>query len=132
MPYQRPNVALTTNARSLRQNQTRAEALLWSHLRNRQLVGLKFRRQYRIGSYIADFACIELRLVIELDGGQHSEATAEDTARSRILKLNGWRVLRFWNNEVFNNLEGVLESIRAELTRPHPNPLPSHSGRGLG
>ncbi len=128
MALKRPNPNLTEKARSLRQNQTSAEALLWSRLRSRQLEGMKFRRQYRIGSHIVDFACIELNLAIELDGGQHSEATVEDTERSRILQLNGWRVLRFWNNEVFTNLEGVIETIRMELPHPHPSPLPAGEG----
>ena len=128
MPYQRPSASLTSNARTLRLNQTSAETLIWNHLRNRRIEGFKFRRQYRIGSYIADFACIELSLLIELDGGQHSEASGEDAKRSAILHLNGWHVLRFWNNEVFNNLEGVLETIRAELPRLHPNPFPAGEG----
>jgi len=75
------------------------------------LDGAKFRSQFRIGGHIVDFACIDANLAIELDGGQHSEATAKDTERTNILRLNGWRVLRFWNNEVFTNLEGVLETI---------------------
>jgi very-short-patch-repair endonuclease len=98
----------------LRQNQTDAEALLWSKLRSRQLLDLKFRRQHAIGSYFADFVCIEIGLIVELDGGQHSdaEAIAYDAKRSSELAAMGLRVLRFWNNEVLQEKDGVLERIR--------------------
>ena len=128
MPYQRTSPTLTNNARSLRQSQTDAEALIWNHLINRRLEGLKFRRQYRIGSYIADFACVDTKLIIELDGGQHSEATAEDAERSSILRLSGWNVLRFWNTEVFANLDGVFRDDQRGCDAPSPQPSPR--GRG--
>jgi len=100
-------------ARALRQGQTDAEALLWSKLRNRQMLGLKFRRQHPIGNYFADFACVEAGLVIELDGGQHNEALAtdHDYARSNEMASLGFHTLRFWNNDVLNQTEAVLQKI---------------------
>ena len=100
-------------ARNLRQTQTDAEALLWSKLRSRQLLGLKFRRQHPLGDYFADFACIEVGLIIELDGGHHAEdASADyDSRRSDELAAMGFRVLRFWNNDVLNETTAVLEKI---------------------
>ena len=98
---------------------TDAERKLWRVLRDRQIAGAKFRRQVPIGSYIADFLCYEARLVIEVDGGQHAES-ASDKVRDGWLQANGFRVLRFWNNEVLSSLEGVLASISAELSTPCP------------
>jgi very-short-patch-repair endonuclease len=98
-------------ARNLRKNQTDTEKLIWSKLRNRQLNGLKFRRQHEVGNYFADFACIELKLIIELDGGQHAEQVLKDEFRTTYLKNHGWTVLRFWNNEAFTNTQDVLEEI---------------------
>ena len=105
----------TANARSLRGNMTEVERLLWQALRGKQLNGYRFRRQHPIGSYIADFACLEEKIVIELDGGQHQEQIEYDEQRSAYLKTHGWQVLRFWNNDVFNNLEGVLFTIGLHL-----------------
>jgi very-short-patch-repair endonuclease len=106
----------------LRKGQTDAEALLWSRLRARQLSGLKFRRQHPIGSFFADFACIELMLVVELDGGQHGEpeAMAYDAMRRQAMLAMGFRTLRFWDNEVLRETEGVLQMIRqvAETLTP--------------
>jgi very-short-patch-repair endonuclease len=102
---------LTNNARSLRKNQTDAERLLWQKLRNRQLLNVKFRRQFPIEPYIADFVCLEPKLIIELDGSQHFDQISYDNKRTDFLKQRGFEVLRFWNNDVFNNTEGVLESI---------------------
>ncbi|RJF90777.1 endonuclease domain-containing protein [Sphingomonas cavernae] len=106
---------LTPAARNLRRSATEAEARLWHHLRNRQLEGFKFRRQYPIGAHIADFACEQARLVIELDGGHHADQIDADTLRTRSLEAAGYHVLRFWNTDVLNNTSGVLEAIREEL-----------------
>ena len=107
-------------ARELRKDATDAEALLWHRLRNRQLLDLKFRRQRPVGNYIADFACIEIGLVIELDGGQHAEQLAYDVQREQDMKALGFRTLRFWNNEVLTETEAVMEQIRqvAEALTP--------------
>lgn len=108
---------LTTLARKLRRRQTEAERSLWMGLRNRQLEGVKFRRQQPIGPYIVDFVSTEKRLIVEVDGGQHNEEGIEgkDEERTLWLKGQGYRVLRFWNNEVLSNIEGVLERIRENL-----------------
>jgi very-short-patch-repair endonuclease len=100
-------------ARSLRRASTDAERKLWAHLRSRQLKGAKFRRQHPIGPYIADFACVEAKLIIELDGGGHDrdEQLHADEVRSAYLESCGYRVVRFWNNEVMENIDGVLERI---------------------
>ena len=100
-------------ARALRRQQTEAEALLWKHLRSRQLLGLKFRRQHPIGPCFADFACIEIGLVIELDGGQHADegAAAQDTARALCMAAAGFTTRRFWNHEVLQQTAAVLETI---------------------
>jgi very-short-patch-repair endonuclease len=104
-------------ARSLRRDQTAAEVRLWSRLRNASLNGFKFRRQFPIGEFIADFCCPRRRFVIELDGAQHAEQVHRDEWRSALLARHGYRVLRFWNEEIINNLDGVLERILAELGR---------------
>ncbi|WP_309662460.1 DUF559 domain-containing protein [Sphingomonas sp.] len=117
------------HASRLRRDSTDAERLMWRALRNRQLDGLKFRRQATIGPYIPDIVCIDAKLVVEIDGGQHDEQA--DRQRSAFLMQRGFKVLRFWNNEVLENCEGVLETIvRAAAQRmtreeiPSPNPLP--------
>ena len=116
-------------ARQLRRNQTDAEKILWKHLRARQFCGLKFRRQYPIGNYIVDFVCLEKSIIIEVDGGQHSE-NEKDKERDKWLKEEGFMVLRFWNNEVMKNIEGVLEKIRMHCFKHPPlNPLPSREGK---
>ncbi len=104
---------------------TDAERVLWRHLRHRQLHGIKFRRQHPIGRHIVDFVCLDARLVVEIDGGQHSDQTAHDANRTRGLQLRGYQVLRFWNNEVLDNLAGVVETIDAALTARLPPPRPS-------
>ncbi len=98
--------------------------MLWSRLRDRRLAGLKFRRQAPIDRYVVDFLCIDAKLVIELDGGQHSAETDEE--RTRVIEACGFLVIRFWNNDVLTNLDGVLLRILDVLRReaPHPNPLP--------
>ncbi|MFA5016425.1 MAG: endonuclease domain-containing protein [Methylobacter sp.] len=102
---------LTAKARSLRQNQTDVEYLLWQKLRNRQVLNFKFRRQFPIVPFIVDFCCLELKLIIELDGSQHFEQAAYDEERSFYLTQRGFKVIRFWNNEIIENSEGVLEKI---------------------
>ena len=108
---------LTPLARKLRQEQTRAERALWRQLANRKVMDAKFRRQHPIEGYIVDFVCLEHGLVIELDGGQHyyPQAVAADEERTRRIKTAGFKVIRFWNNDVVGNLEGVLESITHAL-----------------
>ncbi|HEV8392443.1 MAG TPA: DUF559 domain-containing protein [Dongiaceae bacterium] len=105
------------HARSLRKNMTDAERSLWRYLRLRQLDGHKFRRQVRIGPYIADFACLNQLIVIEVDGGQHADARAYDARRDDYMRGQGFRVLRFWNNDVLSNVEGVWEAIAAEFKK---------------
>ncbi len=124
---------ISPHAARLRRDATDAEQALWWQLRARRLGGHKFRRQWTIGPYIVDFCCLESRLIVEVDGGQH---TAErDRARSRFLAAQGFRVLRFWNNDVLGNLDGVLlvilEALGGEKAKedPHPNLLPQ-AGEG--
>ena len=102
---------LTPVARKLRRNKTEAEARLWSRLRNRQLENAKFRFQVPFDDYVADFVCHSASLIIELDGSQHAD-NASDKNRDAVMEIAGYRVIRFWNSDVFNNLEGVLEEIR--------------------
>ena len=106
----------SSRARQLRANQTDVEHLLWLRLRDRRLHGAKFRRQVPFGPYILDFFCMESKLVIELDGGQHDKQTTYDDARTEFLRTQGYRVLRFWNNELLENEQGVLTTILNELT----------------
>ena len=107
----------TAFARRLRASLTEAENRLWYYLRDRRFRSAKFRRQVPIGPYVADFVCIAARLVVEVDGGQHSERAAYDTARTRFLEARGYRVMRFWNNDVMENIDGVMEVIAAALTQ---------------
>lgn len=122
-------------ARSLRQNSTDAEQRLWYYLRDRRLLGYKFVRQQPVASYIADFACREADLIVELDGGQHAES-AYDAERTRVLAEHGYAVLRFWNNDVLVNTDGVLSEIVGYLKKaPSPGlrfakPDLSPAGRG--
>ncbi|SDY63779.1 Very-short-patch-repair endonuclease [Lysobacter sp. yr284] len=101
-------------ARRLRRTMTDAERRLWFHLRDRRLLGFKFRRQVPIGSYVADFACMQRRLIVEVDDGQHGACLA-DAVRSMALQAEGYRVLRFWNNDVLLQTQAVLEQILAAL-----------------
>jgi len=105
------------NARSLRRNSTNAEKLLWKHLRMRQIGDYKFRRQQPIGTYIVDLVCQDKKLIVELDGGQHSEQVDYDERRTAWLQSIGYRVLRFWNHEVLAAPEAVLAKILAELEK---------------
>jgi very-short-patch-repair endonuclease len=125
-------------AARLRRERTDAEDRFWQAVRNRQLDGFKIRFQHSIGRFVVDFACIEARLIVEIDGGQHSEE--KDASRTAFLKGEGYRVIRFWNNDVLTNLAGVLEAVHTELvagveeeekkkkTLTQPSPA---SGRGL-
>ncbi len=120
-------MGLQSFARGMRSLPTDAEAVLWRQLRAHRFVGHKFKRQQPIGNYILDFVCFEAKLVIEVDGGQHMES-ASDKCRDEWVVSQGFAVLRFWNNEVFQNLEGVLMRI-LEALPPSPPPL-YHPGRG--
>ena len=119
---------LKNRARKLRSNQTDVEAKLWRRLRDRQVFGAKFRRQHPIGPYIVDFCSPTLRLIVELDGGQYAEQSAADQARTCFLESRGYRVLRFWNNQVMTQLDDVLEEISKWCVDPHPSL--SLKGRG--
>lgn len=105
---------LTPVARRLRRESTDAEALLWSRLRGRQL-GRSFTKQFPIGKAVADFACRRAKLIIELDGGQHDLAADADAERTRMIEAHGYTVIRYWNSEVMENLDGVLEDILRHL-----------------
>jgi len=112
-------------ARGLRSGGTDAERMLWRHLRTRGLMGGKFRRQHPVGRYIVDFICLEAGLVVELDGGQHA-GSAADAVRTRTLQQQGYRVVRFWNNDVLTQTDAVLAVILDAMSArsPHPSPLP--------
>jgi len=109
---------LKSFARRLRHRQTDAEKKLWRHLRNRQCGGYKFRRQVEIGQYIVDLVCLDAKLIIEIDGGHHLEQRCSDRIRSRELEFRGFRLLRFWNHEVLNDTDVVLEAILRAFTDP--------------
>ncbi|GLK90692.1 endonuclease domain-containing protein [Pseudomonas turukhanskensis] len=120
-------------AKGLRSEATEAERAMWYRLRDRRFMGLKFRRQVPLERYIADFVCWELKLIVELDGGQHIERAAYDQRRSQWLAEQGYTVLRYWNNQVLQEMEVVLEAMRLwveEQKRPSPPaPLPQ-AGEG--
>lgn len=111
-------------AQAMRRLPTDAEARLWAVLRSRQLQNFKFRRQHPVGPYIADFACIARRMIVEADGGQHAE-NSDDARRTAALESWGWQVLRFWNTDILSNTEGVLTAILQALQE-------KPSGGGLG
>lgn len=114
--------------RVLRSNLTDAEQLLWQRLRGKQ-IGAKFRRQHPFENYILDFVCLPHKLVVEVDGGQHAGQFAYDSKRTALLEASGFRVLRFWNNQVLNELDSVIEVIRHAIqTHPHPNLPPEGEG----
>jgi very-short-patch-repair endonuclease len=110
---------------------TDAERMLWHRIRHKQLDGHRFRRQVPIGPYIVDFACLDARVIVEVDGGQHADAIADDSARDAWLAARGYCVVRFWNNDVIGNIDGVLVLLRDALhaETPHPSP-PPQGGRG--
>lgn len=118
---------LLPNSKTLRGRMTDAELLLWRQLRGHRFLGLKFKRQKPMGRYIVDFVCLEHFLIIEVDGGQHQQASDKDAARDLYFEDRGFRVLRFWNHEVLRETEAVLERIRLTLLEgfsPLPSPLP--------
>jgi very-short-patch-repair endonuclease len=110
----------TERARELRKNANEAEQRLWSYLRGGQLNGFKFRRQHALGDYIGDFVCLSARVIVEVDGETHGNDERErlDAVRAEFLERAGFRVIRFWNDEVFNNMDGVIEAIWNVLQRP--------------
>ncbi|MGE0876669.1 MAG: endonuclease domain-containing protein [Burkholderiales bacterium] len=119
----------TPIARVLRRQATDAERRLWRELRGSRFMNMKFRRQHPIGRYVADFACVEAKLVVEVDGSQHLDREAsQDAERTRVLNARGYRVLRFWNNDVLKHTEAVLERIAEAIAAPH---TPGPSPRGL-
>ena len=106
---------MTKAAQRLRRQKTDAEALLWSRLRGKQLGGHKFTDQFPIGGKVADFACRSATLIVEVDGGQHDARALRDVERTRIIEAHGYRVIRYWNSDVMENLDGVLEDILRNL-----------------
>ena len=128
---------LRDRAREMRANPTPAERRLWTMLRDRRMPAAKFRRQHVIAPYIVDFACLERWLIVEADGGQHADSRS-DLKRDSYLEHLGFRVLRFWNNEVLENASGVFEMIYTALHTPHPPtaaqwvPPSPRRGEGLG
>jgi very-short-patch-repair endonuclease len=108
---------LTELAKELRKNQTKEEKKLWQYLKNKQINGIKFRRQEPINRFIVDFISYEKRIIIELDGGQHNQndMKVKDTIRDKSLNKLGFKVLRYWNNDVLSNIEGVIEDIKSKL-----------------
>ncbi|MEM1303756.1 MAG: endonuclease domain-containing protein [Planctomycetota bacterium] len=122
-------------ARQLRSSQTEAEHKLWSAIRKRQLAGFRFRRQFAIGPYVSDFECFEAKLIVELDGGQHNspDGREHDSQRTAYMEEHGYAVLRFWNSDVTDDLDAVLEKIAIVLKdralgRLHPSPPPAGEG----
>jgi len=113
-----PGYRMVERARGLRREMTPQEKILWAQLRGRRFEGFKFRRQMWLAGYIADFACAEARLVVEADGSQHADNAEYDADRERAFAALGWRTLRFWNNEISENLDGVLTLIAHALPSP--------------
>ena len=115
----------TERARRLRKRMTEAERFLWYKLRCRQLSGMKFRRQQPKGPFIVDFVCFEHRMIVEVDGGQHAEQALHDMQRSRWLEAQGYRVLRFWNNEVLVHIDAVTQAILDCIETRNLSPTPT-------
>ncbi|MBN8647718.1 MAG: endonuclease domain-containing protein [Caulobacterales bacterium] len=107
------NPITQNHAKDLRKNLTKAEAIIWNYLKGKKIEGVKFRRQFPIGIYIVDFAAVEIKLIIEIDGATHSsdDRVKYDNARTQFLTSQGWKVIRVWNNDIYNNLNGILQSI---------------------
>jgi very-short-patch-repair endonuclease len=113
----KPTKRLTSLSKELRQNMTDAELKLWSRLRAHRMEDVHFRRQHAIGRYVVDFCSIREKLIVEVDGGQHVDQTDNDADRTAYLESQGFRVSRFWNHEVLNDLDAVLEAIWNELQK---------------
>lgn len=128
MKFVRNDPALMQRRRELRCNQTDAEKVFWAKVRNRQIYGIRFFRQYSIGLYILDFYCPAVKLSVELDGGQHNQCSNReyDAARSEYLRAQGIDVIRFWNHEVLLDMQSVLSKLALKVTPPS---LPLHKGR---
>ncbi len=129
--YKRP----TRRSRELRANMTDAERKLWTHLSARKVSGVRFNTQFPIGGFVCDFVSRGAKLVIEVDGGQHAEAEQADAERTRYIERQGYRVIRFWNNDVLANVEGVVAEVERVLhemgvdrNRPSPNPSRKREG----
>jgi len=118
------DAVILDRARRLRREMTEVERKLWRFLRDRSLVGVKFRRQVPLGNFIADFCCLDCRLIVELDGGQHAEHEDADALRSQCFAEEGFRVLRFWNDQVLNGAESVVEEILAAIAEDERAPSP--------
>ena len=118
--------------RRMRTYPTDAERRLWDRLRRKRIAGARFRRQYPLGPYIVDFACLPARLIVEVDGGQHSENVEADRARTSWLESQGYAVIRFWNNDVLSKTDIVIERIdeAVRMRLETPPPTPSRKGRG--
>jgi very-short-patch-repair endonuclease len=114
-------VSVKDKARALRKNQTDAELVLWQLLRGKRMKDLKFRRQHPIPPYIVDFICTEKKLIIEADGGQHADAVEYDKKRTIFLESKGYTVIRFWNNEILTNIDGVYQVIQKHLNIETPS-----------
>ena len=125
-----PSAGAGERARTLRRDMTEAERRLWQMLRSRQTEECRFRRQVPIGGFIADFACHAARLIVEIDGGQHDPSSESEASRTRFLEGEGYRVLRFWNNEVLDNPEGVRAAIANALHQATPTLTLPHRGGG--
>jgi very-short-patch-repair endonuclease len=123
--------SMVPSARELRQRETASEKLLWSILRNRRLHGLKFRRQYPVGPFVADFYCAKRALIVELDGPIHDDFIEQDTERTRLIEASGFRVIRFRNDELLNDPEGVLQRIVMTAKKLTPNPSPLTRAKGV-
>ena len=120
---------MKTLARKLRRDSTDAERVLWKYLRAHRMAGYKFKRQVVIDPYIVDFVCLEARLIIEADGGQHLERQEEDLIRTRYLESLGYKVMRFWNHEILSDTQAVVECIHnIMITSPLPYPPPEGAG----
>ncbi len=126
--YDRP----TARSRELRANATDAERRLWQALSARKVAGVRFNRQFPIGPFICDFVSRSAKLIVEVDGGQHVATSAEDARRTRYLEAQGYRVIRFWNNDVFERLEGVVGEIeRVLVDMPSPSPSRKREGNAI-